>query len=339
MSSLELSCLQVTAMAKVMNLAVDQAAPANGDCKLDFKSRLQSKSDSEMVENEEFPPQALHRLQKSYATSVVAGKEVAMLRQDLRAALNDPKYSDLRFVCKDGREVYASRLILVARCPMLKGMLSNGMAESKMDKIEMPTVTSAAMLAALEFLYTGNIETHQLIWLSAFDTIRTARYFLMDRLRDYVMNDLIYSVGVDMDCKFVTWCFTQMADSGISGGKHLLLHPKSAELVAKLVSKMPKLDPYLTNSFSLSAFNLYLDATESVNDTNTSFKEYLRLRRILLWACTKVSPVIEGTLRRYMPDEKWLRKHTLDALKEHKRIFLLFFKRPVLILGCKSGHG
>lgn len=74
---------------------------------------------------------------------------------------------------------------------MLKGLLCNGIAESNMNEIELPTVTTSAMLAAVEFLYTGRIVMQQLTWVSAFDTIHTSGYLLIDKLRDYVMTYLI----------------------------------------------------------------------------------------------------------------------------------------------------
>lgn len=101
-----------------------------------------------------------------------------------------------------------------------------------------------------------------------------------------------------MDGKFAAWCLTELAESDMSGIKHVLEDSLSERLVQGLVSKIHNTDPYLTNSLSLPAFNLYLDASESVNDMHISFKEYLRLRSILLWACTKVSPMMEGKLRK-----------------------------------------
>ncbi|KAL2621239.1 hypothetical protein R1flu_001444 [Riccia fluitans] len=90
---------------------------------------------------------------------------VHSLVRELREMVNDSECSDVTFLCEDGARVQASRMVLVARCPVLKSMLSNGMAESKQTEIALPEISSDAFVLVLKFL-----------------AMKAAKFLLLDQL-------------------------------------------------------------------------------------------------------------------------------------------------------------
>ncbi|CAM6117154.1 unnamed protein product [Calypogeia fissa] len=80
---------------------------------------------------------------------------------NLRLMVNKPDFSDVMFLCSDGKRVYASRILLAGRSEVLKSMLMNGMAESGLSEIKLPEISSPVLLVVFEFLYTGTLLDYQ----------------------------------------------------------------------------------------------------------------------------------------------------------------------------------
>ena len=52
------------------------------------------------------------------------------LKEDLRSLINNQKYSDIKFLCKDEKKLYGCRAILAARSEVFNSLLYNGMKET-----------------------------------------------------------------------------------------------------------------------------------------------------------------------------------------------------------------
>ncbi|KAL2634273.1 hypothetical protein R1flu_005752 [Riccia fluitans] len=115
---------------------------------------------------------------------------ISNLRMDMLSMINDPEYSDVTFVCKDGGSVHACSMLLVVRCPVLKKMLINGKGEVEVNKFRMPEIPSPVLLTVFEFLYTGEMRKHVSDWKFMFELISASRIFLLDDLEDLICEKL-----------------------------------------------------------------------------------------------------------------------------------------------------
>jgi hypothetical protein len=102
---------------------------------------------------------------------------------NLRDMVNNPEFSDVIFLCSDGKPVRAARMLLAARSNVLKSLLMNGMAESSAKEINLPEVSSPVMLSVLEFLYTGNLQDYAPEnWKVGLEVIIASQFFLLPEL-------------------------------------------------------------------------------------------------------------------------------------------------------------
>ena len=78
------------------------------------------------------------------------------LSTDLRNLLGCPDLADVTFLV-EGREVHAHKALLCARCEYFRGMLQNGMAESKQKTITLPDIKHKVFERFLEYVYTDHV--------------------------------------------------------------------------------------------------------------------------------------------------------------------------------------
>ncbi|KAL2608037.1 hypothetical protein R1flu_026610 [Riccia fluitans] len=129
-------------------------------------------------------------------------EESSKRAEDLRAMVNNITFSDVTFNCKDGVKIYASRMFLAARSPLLRALLLNGMVESKVDIIPLPTIASSIFIEVLRFLYAGGASFHVNMrstflshsWIHIVDLIVALRFFLLERLEVLVVRRLWHDV-------------------------------------------------------------------------------------------------------------------------------------------------
>jgi hypothetical protein len=101
----------------------------------------------------------------------------------LRKMVNNPEFSDVVFLCGDGKQVRASKIHLAARSEVLKSLLMNGMAESNAHEIDFPKVSSPVILSVLEFLYTGDfLDYAPENWNLGWEVIIASQFFLLPDL-------------------------------------------------------------------------------------------------------------------------------------------------------------
>ena len=119
-------------------------------------------------------------------------KHRSKVGEDAQKMINNPQYSDLVFLCKDGIRIYALRLFLAARSKYFCSMFLSEMKESQLPEVILQDVSSTEMLAVVEYLYTGSLERHlPKDWKSACDIIAAADRLSIDSLEFFVADFLM----------------------------------------------------------------------------------------------------------------------------------------------------
>ncbi|CAM6097904.1 unnamed protein product [Calypogeia fissa] len=206
----------------------------------------------------------------------------AELLRNLRLMVNKPAFSDVVFLCSDGKRVPASRILLTGRSEVLKSMFMNGMAESSLSEIRMPEISSPVLLAVFEFFYTGTLFDHQpQDWRVACEVILASRFFLLP------------------DLEMITRKFMHSLTSAVVDDL-----PRAAAMLTEAVAmkslcdetdeNLIELVTILSSNWSESMYikSLSENAVDYVlrnsggnceHDGKFSFEEYLRFRQVIRW--------------------------------------------------------
>ncbi|CAG8545670.1 9275_t:CDS:2 [Acaulospora colombiana] len=112
------------------------------------------------------------------------------LSKDLRALIDDPKYSDVKIECSDGVLLHGCRAILAARSDMLESLLYNQMRESHEDTIRFPDHDSKTVRVLLEYVYTGEFGDVEGSLMDLIDAFSAAEYFLLPELQTLILAKL-----------------------------------------------------------------------------------------------------------------------------------------------------
>ncbi|KAM6219524.1 BTB/POZ domain-containing protein 19 isoform 2-T2 [Rhynchocyon petersi] len=92
---------------------------------------------------------------------LVVHGEAAPFSTALRSLINNPRYSDVRFVVgQEQREVFAHRCLLACRCNFFQRLLGVEPGSGVPSPVVLSTVPAEAFLAVLEFLYTNSVQLH-----------------------------------------------------------------------------------------------------------------------------------------------------------------------------------
>nr|XP_045004709.1 BTB/POZ domain-containing protein 19 isoform X3 [Jaculus jaculus] len=92
---------------------------------------------------------------------VVHGQD-APFSTALRSLVNNPWYSDVRFVVgQERQEVFAHRCLLACRCNFFQRLLGTEPGPGVPSPVVLSTVPAEAFLAVLEFLYTNSVKLHR----------------------------------------------------------------------------------------------------------------------------------------------------------------------------------
>ncbi|KAL2620280.1 hypothetical protein R1flu_000485 [Riccia fluitans] len=245
-------------------------------------------------------------------------KELRRLASDLRRMLNNPKVTDVIFVCGDGEEVHASRTILAARSRVMEALLYNGMAESSCRTINLPAMTSSTLTQVLTYLYTGRFHARDVPddtsddpddcdmtewrrlsdgpiplerkWRQMVDIITAARYFQITRLEKIVSRKLWTRVServllVENMLDSVARCLSILSTLCGEGERNKTqLDAIRLRMVQMLVSH--DIGVVTLSYLSKEAFCYYLERTKYLSKTNEwrcSLEDYRRVRQILHW--------------------------------------------------------
>lgn len=218
---------------------------------------------------------------------------------DLRNMYNNPEFSDVTFLCQDGGRVHASRLFLAARSSVLKSMLTNGMAESRMSEIELKEMSSSVLSSVLEFLYTGSIDGALLTWRRAFEVIMAARYFLLESLEATVW-------------AFLTNTMTKQGVTLVEAARRLSVALEFSALRdssrSRILQELVRIlhcenghDVSHYRSLSEAAIRYILKKTKLKEDGGITFSAYLRFRQIAVWCASQLDPPQDQLLSSCLP--------------------------------------
>ncbi|CAG8475838.1 8711_t:CDS:1 [Ambispora gerdemannii] len=212
------------------------------------------------------------------------------LANDLRLALNNPRYSDLKILCEDSKAgeegeqvLYASKMILAIRSEMLDRLLYNGMKETSQDEITFPTIKLAAMQVILEFLYTGSISDGALTIDNVMESYHAADYFTLPDLQETILafaQKIIQESDVDMAASLLSVIAQKMTSSNDN---------KLFKLLSKRVATTP-LDSISYNQLNSSALEVLLQQTLDDKQEYFATTEYGVIRYLVLWAANQISP-------------------------------------------------
>lgn len=242
------------------------------------------------------------------------------LSGDLARILNDPSFSDVVLVTKDAHRVPACRILLAARSPVFHAMFLNSMAESRLAEVPLPTITSSALLALLEFLYTDTLSQHPLTVDTFIDVLHAARYFLVVKLEQLALS---FFNQLPRDC------LSHQAAMYLSRAVDLLSPQSDVSIFYILVDvlKTANLHSDHVQGFSREALLFYLQKTRNPA-VRFSLSEYNRLVCVLLWCAFSVSPEAPEILSDYFPVENLVMEQVrspggpqlalLETLKAHK---------------------
>src|SRR6266480_4490412 len=120
-----------------------------------------------------------------------------LLEQDLRLLINNPKYSDVKILCRDEKKLYGCRAILAARSEVLDRLLYNGMKESYENQISFPKINSSGMEVILEYTHTGLVKEESLTRDNIIEAFYVADYFQLSGLQDIIMKTFKNDLGRD----------------------------------------------------------------------------------------------------------------------------------------------
>ena len=101
------------------------------------------------------------------------------LADDLHAVVDDPDFSDVRFIVEK-RVVHAHRIVLSARCEHFQAMFKSGMRESTATEIEIPNITHTAFIALMQYLYSDAVTTNPDV---AIELYTAADMYNLERLK------------------------------------------------------------------------------------------------------------------------------------------------------------
>ncbi|CAM6117152.1 unnamed protein product [Calypogeia fissa] len=227
------------------------------------------------------------------------------LLQNLRLMLNEPSFSDVVFLCNDGKRVHASRMLLAGRSEVLKSMCMNGMQESSQSEIKMPAISSPVLLAVFEYLYTGTLMTYEpQSWRIICELLIASRFFLLSNLEMITRKLMHLQTSAVTDDLQKAACMLTEAVS-LKPPCHEIDEPLT-DLVTILSSNW--YDSEYVKSLSEDAFDYLLKDRRGsyVADDRPSFEEYLRFRQVIRWWIYQIdygSCAAEELLAFIAPDE------------------------------------
>eukprot|EP00250_Pteridium_aquilinum_P009849 c18977_g1_i1 orf=41-547(+) len=124
--------------------------------------------------------------------------KASSIAEDLRKVLGDTRFCDILFICSDGQEVPALRMLVAARSPVLQSMLlTSGLAETKLGRVRLADIRGPVMHACIEFLYTDGVQDSS--WPEpldeAMEVAAAARFFLIPGLERHCVDRLAAGIA------------------------------------------------------------------------------------------------------------------------------------------------
>ncbi|XP_029409819.1 BTB/POZ domain-containing protein 19 isoform X6 [Nannospalax galili] len=129
---------------------------------------------------------------------VVQG-QAAPFSTALRSLVNNPWYSDVRFVVgQEQQEVFAHRCLLACRCKFFQRLLGTEPGPGVTSPVVLSTVPAEAFLAVLEFLYTNSVKLHR---HSVLEVLTAAVEYGLEELRELCLEFVVKVLDVELVCE------------------------------------------------------------------------------------------------------------------------------------------
>ncbi|XP_054346488.1 BTB/POZ domain-containing protein 19 isoform X1 [Pongo pygmaeus] len=117
----------------------------------------------------------------------------------LRSLVNNPRYSDVRFVVgQERQEVFAHRCLLACRCNFFQLLLGTEPGPGVPSPVVLSTVPTEAFLAVLEFLYTNSVKLHR---HSVLEVLTAAVEYGLEELRELCLQFVVKVLDVELVCE------------------------------------------------------------------------------------------------------------------------------------------
>ncbi|GBB99057.1 hypothetical protein RclHR1_03400009 [Rhizophagus clarus] len=212
------------------------------------------------------------------------------LEQDLGLLINNPKYSDIEILCKDGKTLYACRAILGARSDVLDGLLYNGMKESHESEISFPEINSAGMEIILEYIYTGSVKEESLTKDNTIEAFYAADYFQLSDLQDFITKTI---KNINFAKKYAPELLSKVSEATLTTRDDILLNVlvETVAIIKLNNVKFGRLSitglkyllsitygkdsPFATNEYDVLRYSVILTAKQISEDTYKAFMEWL----------------------------------------------------------------
>ncbi|XP_049630960.1 BTB/POZ domain-containing protein 19 isoform X2 [Suncus etruscus] len=121
--------------------------------------------------------------------------EAAPFSTALRSLINNPLYSDVRFVVgQERQEVFAHRCLLACRCNFFQRLLDTRVP----SPLVLSTVPAEAFLAVMEFLYTNTVKLHR---HSVLEVLTAAVEYGLEELRELCLEFVGKILDVELVCE------------------------------------------------------------------------------------------------------------------------------------------
>ncbi|CAM6117922.1 unnamed protein product [Calypogeia fissa] len=246
----------------------------------------------------------------------------ANLHADLRKMVNNPKVSDVVFVCQDGKRVHGCRRILQSRSLVLDKMLTNGMAETYESEISLNEISSTTLISIFEFLYSGTtvLDLKSSDWRPLLEIMSAAQFLMVENLEEMVR------IPMEATFQLPTAMDPNEAAKRLSMAMNFPNLFEDMEYIPLQLIKVLNfnhLEPATLLLLSKQALHYLLahdmlhrtKSLDSSEDLPLSLGEYLKLRQIVLWLACKLLADLEEVktiVGPYLPD----RNASLLLLKE-----------------------
>ncbi|CAB5202287.1 unnamed protein product [Rhizophagus irregularis] len=239
----------------------------------------------------------MERAKLEYNSEENRGKS---LKQDLGLIINNPRYSDIKIICNDKKEIYSSRAILAARSEVFDGLLYNGMKESYENQIYLPTVNSTTMKIISEYIYTGSIK-EPLTKDNIVEIFNAADYFQLLPLVDFIIETVKDELKVNYRNNYSPELLSKAVDTMILSEDNILLN-----MLIKAVSTTP-LNTIEFGRLSIKALQYLLSCTHKKQKPFAT-PEYEVFRYSALLVSKEISNNTYKTLMELLPILKELEK-------------------------------
>ncbi|CAI2170714.1 929_t:CDS:2 [Funneliformis geosporum] len=232
------------------------------------------------------------------------------LSKDLKFALDNHLFSDIKLKGNDGEEINAHRIILVSRSEVFRRMLLNEMKESTQEVIEFPEFSSKTLHVILEYLYTEKVTEKTLKIDIIAKAFHSADYFLLEQLKlqiiEFVLHDLKSKENkINISAKVLSQLLECMDTS----------NNKLVDTLCIIINSAPLKSIEYCN-LTDKALNCILSKINREENTIFFKTEYELFHYIILWTANNISEEALLFYNSYLPSPEIIERFIATHMKE-----------------------